>query len=396
MEGFGAFFVILLAAVLFSQLFSRMHMPWVVALIIGGFVIGPHGFELFEPDPTINFLAQVGLVFLMFMAGLESHIFSAGDVKGRIAIVTAFSAIIPCLVGMGIAIMFGYELPAILLLGLIFIASSVAILIPSLQANHIIDSQLGKVIIGSAIIVDTLSLLLLSLFLQIMKGGSFYSIILTYPLVFAILGGLLWIVPKIKRFIFPEYPEEQDLFEREFRMVLLILIGLVVLFELFGFHGIIAGFFAGLILSKVLTTRIIKAKLHAIGYGFFIPVFFVVLGSSMDLGVFSKATGALALVLVVIIGSLGSKLISGYLGGKIAGFTGKESLFLGVAHTPSISTALAVAYLGFNQGFIDQRLLTAIILLSIVASMSALIFVDAFAGKVESQKVMIKEGVANV
>ena len=84
MPEFFSFFIILLAAVLFSNLFARMRVPWVVALIAGGVIIGPYGLGLFEPDPTINFLAGIGLVFLMFMAGLETKLSDIRGLKGKI------------------------------------------------------------------------------------------------------------------------------------------------------------------------------------------------------------------------------------------------------------------------------------------------------------------------
>jgi len=73
MEEFYPFFVVLFAAVFFSTVFRRLHFPWVIALILGGIIVGPHGVDILEINETISFLGQIGLVFLMFMAGLETQ-----------------------------------------------------------------------------------------------------------------------------------------------------------------------------------------------------------------------------------------------------------------------------------------------------------------------------------
>ncbi|PIR82848.1 hypothetical protein COU20_00290, partial [Candidatus Kaiserbacteria bacterium CG10_big_fil_rev_8_21_14_0_10_59_10] len=387
MPEFFPFFIILLAAVLFSSLFERVRVPWVAALIVGGIIVGPYGFGLFEPDSTITFLAHVGLVFLMFMAGLETRFFESQGVKYKIAVVAAFSALIPAAVGAGVGLLFGYSPAAVILLGVIFMASSVALLVPSFQKMGLFDSVLGKTIIGSTVIVDSAALILLSVLLQIQGTTSFLHIFLFYPFLLVTLLALAWLIPRIRWALFSNYAEEQDLFERELRFVLLILVGLVVFFEFVGLHAIIAGFFAGLVLSRSIQSRILKAKLHAISYGFFIPVFFVTLGANTNIGVFWEVSGALVLTLAVLVSSMGAKFGSGFAAGKLVGFTNRESALLGAATAPSLSTTLAVAFLGFGQGIIDGGLLAAIVALSVTTSIVAPLTVGVLGRTLTSQRV---------
>ncbi|HEY4497072.1 MAG TPA: cation:proton antiporter [Candidatus Paceibacterota bacterium] len=389
MPQFFSFFIILLTAVLFSSLIRRIRVPWVVALIIGGFIIGPHGLKFFEANATIDFLAAIGLVFLMFMAGLETKFSDTKGIKKKIGVVALLSGGLPALVGVAIGLGLGYAWPTAILLGIIFMSSSIALLIPSFQSAGIISSQFGKMIIGATILIDIASLILLSLFLQSIAGDYNFLIILLYPLLILFLGALAWILPKIRQ-AFGEYAEEEDLFERELRFVLLILIGLVVLFEFLGLHAIIAGFFAGFILSGSVQTKIARAKLHAVSYGLFIPLFFVVIGSNINLSVLQDATLIFPIAIAVVIGSIGSKFISGWLSGKILGFTAGESAFLGASTIPSLSTTLAVAFLGFNQGILTQELLTSVVLLSIVTSIVSPFLVGLFSKRIESQKTLLR------
>ena len=389
MTQFFSFFIVLLTAVLFSHFFTRIKVPWVVALIFGGLAIGPYGLGIFSPDETISFLANIGLVFLMFMAGLETRFSDIAGLKGKIVFVAFLNSFIPALIGVVVGLVLGYDWTTALFLGVIFMSSSIAILIPSFQTLKIIGSQFGKLIVGATIAIDALSLILLSIFLQIESDTSLTLILISYPFIILILISLAWLIPKI-RSRFKEQAEEQDLFEKELRFILLILIGLVVFFELVGLHAIIAGFFAGLILAKSVKSKITKAKLHAVSYGLFIPLFFVVVGSNIDLDVFSNAKQAILLVSTVVLASIIAKALSGWLAGKILGYTNKESLFIGISTTPSLSTTLAVAFLGFGQGILSQDLLTAIIILSVVTSILAPIFITRLGPAIKSHQVLLR------
>jgi len=393
MPTFVSFFIILLVAVIFSQLYSRMRIPWVVALIVGGIFIGPSGLGLFQFDATIDFLAQIGLVFLMFMAGLESKFSDTKNIQSKIILTTLLVGLVPAIVGLGVGYYFKSEWPAAILIGIIFMSSAIALLIPQFQSQKIIGTDLGKIIVNSVIVMDAASLILLSLFLQITNDSFSAWNLLFYPLILTILAVMMFIIPKIRWLTFEEnYPEEQDLFEKELRFVILILIGFVVFFELVGLHAIIAGFFAGLILSQSMKSRILKAKLHAIGYGFFVPVFFVVVGASTDISIFwgGENFQSLFLVLSIIICLVLSKFASGFLSGKLGGLKAKESFFLGFAVIPQLSTSLAVAFLGFGQGIIDRDILSSVVALTIVTSILAPIAVG-FIGKRLPEQQLITE-----
>jgi len=138
------FFLVLLAGLVFSEIFARLHLPFVVALIVAGILIGPFGLEWFTPDDTFEFLGQIGLIFLMFMAGLEIRFSTFRKLGKGVPVLSLLNGLVPFAVGIGIALYFGYNWTAALLLGIIFISSSIAVIIPSLQANNLFQSRLGK------------------------------------------------------------------------------------------------------------------------------------------------------------------------------------------------------------------------------------------------------------
>ncbi len=382
------FFIILLVAVVFSQLFLRMKIPWVVALLIGGVIIGPSGFDLFEADPTIEFLAQVGLVFLMFMAGLESRFSDIKGIKKHIAISVVFLGLLPPIVGFSIVSAFGHSVQTSILMGIIFMSSAIALLIPQLQEKKIINSEMGRIIVASTITVDALSLLALSVFLQVTRESISFLSLALYPLILLVLVLIAWLIPRIKWLTFAErYTEKQDLYEKELRFLILILVGFVVLFELVGLHAIIAAFFAGLVLSPSIKNHLLKAKLHAVSYGFLVPVFFVTMGARIDVAVFTEGVSILILAGSIVTGLIASKFIGGWFAGRLIGFNNRESAFLGTSALPQLSTALAVAFLGFGEGLLDQPLLSSIIILSIVTAMISPLIINYLSRNMPRQKI---------
>lgn len=382
MTEFISFFIILLAALFLSEIFRQFHLPWVITLILAGFVIGPNGLGLFQLTPTLDFFGKIGLVFLMFMAGLQIRFTSFLELRKEIVGVSILNGLLPFVTGIGIGLYFGFPFPVAFLLGVIFISSSIAVIIPSLEATGLEETRLGKSIIASTVIEDVASLVLLSVFLQTIDPVTALPLPLFYALLLAFLVILRLLIPKLKNIFFPpaEVAEggNKDLFEKELRFIFTVLIGTVIIFELLSLHAIIAGFFAGLILSGVITSEIIQQKLHAISYGLFIPVFFIIIGSNINLGVFLEARTAISLTAIIILGSLFSKFIGGWVGGRIAKFSARESAVVGASTLPQLSTTLAVVFTGSELGLLNEQLVTVMIILSIITTLLGPLLVNFF------------------
>lgn len=367
-ENFLLFFIVLLVSVVFSSFFQRLHIPWVVALILGGMLIGPHAAGVLEVNSTLSFIGQLGLVFLMFMAGLETRISAFAESWKPIGIIAIVNGGIPFLTGMGIGLLFGFDLIVSLLLGIVFISSSIAIIIPALEAHGLIQRQIGKTIVGSVILVDIASLVMLSMLLQSVHATSPLPLPLTYLFLLAFVAALRWIIPRVHWLFQWTAKGEGYLFRQELHAVFLILIGIVLLFEVLGLHPIIAGFFAGLVLSDIIWSDRLLEKIRTISYGIFIPVFFVIVGAETNLPLLVEA-GALPLfVLVALAGAVASKFLSGWLAGKISGFSDLESKLIGGASIPRLSTALAVVYTAMALGLLEEGVVAVMVVLSIVTT----------------------------
>lgn len=356
-------------------------MPYVVGLIVVGIILGPYGGNFFTIDDTIGFIGEIGLVFLMFMAGLETKLSTFSKMKKGISQLSFFNSVIPFAVGLIIATYFGYDLIASLLIGIIFVSSSIAVIIPSLESNGLLKTKVGKSIISATMIEDILSLVLFSIVLQTIQPTVNVPLPLYYLMVFAFIIFLTVLIPKVEKFFIPRR-SGKDLFERELRLIFAILIATVILFEILGMHSIIAGFFVGLVLSDTIKGKVIKEKIHALSYGLFIPTFFIIVGSQVDLSVLTSIEGAPLLVILIIIGSVFSKFLSGFFGGKSIGLNKDESLLVGASTIPQLSTTLAVVFTGAELGLLDQKLVVAMIILSIITTLLGPLLVSQFSKKI--------------
>lgn len=367
---FIPFFLLILVTIVFSSIFMRFHLPWVLALIVAGLIVGPFGLAWIEMTPTLTFMADIGLIFLMFIAGLQTKLSTFQHFEREVGVVTLMNGVVPFATGYLIGYFFDYSLLSSLLLGTIFMSSSIAVVIPALEQKGILQRKLGHTIVTATMINDIASLVLLSILLQTVDPISALPLPSFYLLVITILVGLRYVLPKIRALV-PRFRNEQDLFESEVRLIFAMLFGTVVLFEALGLHPIIAGFFSGLVLSDSLTSEILLQKLYTIGYGIFIPVFFVSIGLTTDLGAVLASAGSIWLVVLVVVGSIGAKFVSGYYGALWGGFTRAESLFVGVATTPQLSTTLAVVVTATALELVPATLLSAMVFLSAVSTVVA-------------------------
>jgi Kef-type K+ transport system membrane component KefB len=383
MEEFYPFFLALFAGVFFSILSRRIHVPWVIALILGGIVLGPNAFGLLETNQTIEFLGQVGLIFLMFMAGLETKLSDEHAFQGKLLLLAFVNGAVPFVAGFGISWLLGYELLTSLILGVVFTSSSIAVVIPALEQHEILKTNLGQSVVITTVLQDVTSLIALSIILQNISPVTELSLHIFYPLVIVVLFLLKISIPRIRLFFMQAIKDAPDLFQLEFRSMFLILIGTVIVFELLGLHPIIAGFFSGLMLAGSIHDTKLKEKIHTISYGIFIPTFFIVMGLQTDLGVLTTTHDAWYVVLLVVFGSIVSKFASGWLGGKLVGFSRDESLLFAATSVPQLTTTLATAFTAFSFGLIDQTILTALVALSVVSVMTSPILMNAFSSRIQ-------------
>ena len=375
------FFIVLFAGVFFSSIFNRLHLPWVVALILGGIIIGPDGFNLFTPNSTIIFLSEIGLVFLMFMAGLETKLGHFSDDRNGAVSIALLNGLIPAALGFAVGYLFGFDFNEALLLAIVFISSSIAVVIPTLERHGTLHTRLWQMIVSTTMLQDIASLVLVSMVLQTTTPLSAIPLPLFYLLLYFVIRFLRFAIPKLL-LLFES--KKGDIFQQEIRSIFVLLIGTVILFEIIGLHPIVGGFFVGFVLSDVISSKRIKEKIRAISYGLFIPTFFIMVGVQADMGVLFEGRTVLFLAAVITIVSMGSKFLSGYLGGKLFKFSNAESALIGASSIPQLSTTLAIVITGQEIGMLSQETATALVVLTIFSTLISPTLMSRFYKKIDA------------
>ncbi len=363
-------FVLVLGLVI-PELFKRFRIPFLTIIILAGALFGPHGLNYVQANETISFFGFLGMAFLMFMAGLETDISKIYTEKRKIFVMAAINSIIPFLVGVSIVKLFGYDWLTSILIGVIFISSSVAIIVSSLKENKSIPKDVSSLILSAVMVADILSLIALGFIFQ----TSDKITVLPLPLYFIILIFSIFFLLKyipiisknlIKKLFFYDYG-----YERRLRFIIIVLVAVLAYFSFLGTHPIIASFLAGLSLSGAILyekSEILKSKIHAISYGLFIPIFFFVVGMDLDLSVLKSFDVKNLLMLAIILGLILSKLISGYIAGRLVKLSKKNSALFGSISITQLTTTLAVTYTASSIGLLDSVLVSSIIILAIITT----------------------------
>ena len=372
MDDLFIFLLILVTGLFFSELFRKLHLPYVLALIFAGIVIGPVGLNLVELTPSILLLGSLGAIFVMFMAGLEIKTEYLRENWKKVVLCASINGGFPGLAGFAISQVFGYEIITSLIVGVIFISSSVAIILPTLQEKELIGTNFGSILIGSIVIQDVVSLIFLSIILQTTDPTTALPLPLFIVVVIISVFIIRKYLPKIEIAFFSIAREGV---EENVQFVFISLIAIALYFEILGMHAIVAGFLVGLVLSKTIKGKKIENKLHVLSYGIFIPIFFLEVGIETDISVFLRASNTILFSLLIVVTLLLSKIGSGYVCGKLIGLPNKERLLFGFSSIPQPSTSLAVTFTALDRGLIDLNLQVSIVLLSISTVLLAPIIV---------------------
>lgn len=360
--------LILFVGLVVPRLIKPLRIPWVTTVILAGALIGPNGLGLVEQDPTIEFFGFLGFTFLMFMAGLET----TGEAKAnwkKVSGLAFANALIPFVTGVGVTLAFGYGWTSALLVGALFISSSVAIVIPSVKAVKSLAPDVKQLMISSVVIEDILSLVVLAVIFQVTAPVTQLPLWLYFIILTASIALLFYALPKIERFVLKKKKLfRHDDTESQMRFVIVTLIAILLYFSGLGVHPILAAFLVGMLVAQVLTSKKVYEHFHTLSYGLFIPVFFFIAGMNMNFGVFTQIDIGNLVVLGIIASLLLSKILSGYIGGRIAGFEGHSAFVFGVVSTTQLTTTLAAAFTAHSLGLIDDLLFTSVTILSIVTT----------------------------
>jgi len=372
--------VILAIGLIVPELFRKFKIPFVTSIILFGAVLGPNLLGYVEFNETIGFLGFLGMAFLMFMAGLETDLSKIKQLKYKILVLAGLNSLVPFTAGFLITRAFGYSWPTAFLIGVIFISSSVAVIIPALKSAGLFNRDLGKLILSATLIADILSLVLLSFVLQVASPITWLPLPVYFAVLIVSVLILFALLPRITAYLFKRRFSAKTEYEKRLRFVVVLVMAVLAFFSVLGVHPILAAFIVGLALSSVVKEHAIYDKLHTLGYGFFVPIFFFIVGMEMDLSILGKFNITDILLVSIVLGLIISKFISGLIGGRLVHLSFKESSLFGFSSIIQLTTTLAVTYAASSLGILDNALVTSVIMLSVVTTILGPLLLRFFSG----------------
>ena len=370
--------VLVVAAIAFAVplllgLAPTLHLPSVVLEIVAGIVIGPAILGLVEVDLPLQVLALLGLAFLLFLAGLEIDLDRLRGARLRSAVAGfVISLAVALSIGLGLYATGLIEAP--LLVAIILSSTSLGIVIPVLADAGQSNTALGQLIIAGSSIADFGAIILLSLFFSgdSSSAGSTLLLIGGFVVLVVAIGLALAEAEHSSRLGFALARLQDSSAQIRVRGAFLLLIGLVVIAQSFGLEVILGAFFAGAVLrlldrDEMMTHTGFHTKLQAVGFGVFIPFFFITSGMQLDVRALLSGGTALALVPVFLLALLLARGLPAALYRPMVGERG--SLVAALLQATSLPFIVAATGIGMELGILSPAIGAAMVvagLLSVV------------------------------
>ncbi len=355
---------VLLAILIAPFISEKLRVPTIVVEVLAGVILGKSLLGIVGGIP-MEFISYFGLTYLLFLSGLEANIYDIRGDYARSLGIALPSILVPLAAGFYLSGLFGIN-PVFL--GAILSVTSLGEVNICARAVRC-DIGLRNALVGSAVMVEVASLMLLSLGLEMAMGAR------TEAIATIALFALLFTLPILVRRLRPalplvEWARDRAHLELEVRICFALVAFMAILSEYMKVHFTLGAYMAGLVISEFTESGgELERKLMGFGYGFFIPFFFVSMGSSMELSSsFWAPWGLEALLLVASIGIL-SKVAGVGIASRLLGFNPKESLAMAFLHSSRMSLALAGIELGRATGIISEPLYSALIIFSLASIM---------------------------
>ncbi|KRL60844.1 cation:proton antiporter [Latilactobacillus fuchuensis] len=377
--------LIILLTKLFSHIFAKFNLPTVIGELLVGIIFGPALLNLIHTDNFVTLFAQIGVILLMFIAGIEGDLTQLMKYWKPSLVVAIMGVIFPTIGAFIVCVlMFHFQISTALFIGLILSATSVSISIQVLKEMNYLDSKEGMVILGAAVADDIICVILLGIASSVFAGphsNSLNLIGLILPkLLFFVLAFVFgkWLVPPIL-----SLSKHLIATENLSGIAIVLCLAFASLATYLGMSDVLGAYFIGLAISQTKYKAELSAKIEAIGYSTFIPVFFVSIGLNVKLAHLSTN---LPFILITIIIALIGKQLGGWLGARLCGFSSESGNIIGAGMVSRGEMALVVAQVSINAHLIDQSHYTAMIIVTVVTTLIAPLLLKIFILKQHAQE----------
>jgi Kef-type K+ transport system membrane component KefB len=367
------FTLLIVAALLVQLTVERVRLPGLLGLLALGVALGPDATGLLPPDPIVPMLGRIGLIYVMFIAGIEIDLRVARAHRREVATLGVLAFGLSALAATGAGLALGLSSAAALLLGAL-IASHTLLAYPILVRLDLLHRVPVVAAVGGTLITDTLALALLAVVLGVHAANGVAAALLPLGLLALLVAAALYGVPRLSRRVFGlarVTPAEQALF------VLAVVLLLASVAELIGTHEILGAFLAGLCLNRTLAERSrLREHVEFVGRMLFIPFFFIWTGTLLDVDVLLTGGAAWLMAGVLLALVVGSKGAAAWIAGAAFRYSRRERLMITSLTLPQAAATLAVTITARDAGLFDAVLVDAVVIVIFVTCLAGPLLTD--------------------
>ncbi|GAA0097944.1 cation:proton antiporter [Clostridium perfringens] len=362
--------LILISTKLFGLITKKIRMPQVVGALVAGVVLGPAFLNVLSETEFIQNLAELGVIVLMFTAGLETDINQLKKTGKASFIIAVLGVIIPLVGGFFIASIFnkGNDVNTILqnvFIGIILTATSVSITVETLKEMGKLNTRAGNAILGAAIIDDILGIIALTITTSLADPSINVIIVLIKIVMFFIFAGFAgylfhWAFIKL-----------DERYQRDLRRFVIIAFVFCLLLsfcaeEFFEVADITGAFIAGLVISDSNRSKYLNSRFETLSYMLLSPIFFASIGIKVQLTAMTKTIFIFAILLLLV--AILSKVFGCALGAKLCKYSNREAIQIGTGMISRGEVALIVANKGIAMGLMLPEFLAPVVIVVVVTT----------------------------
>lgn len=370
-------FIILLSPILLR----RIKIPGIIGLILSGVAIGPHGLNLLEKSSAVDLFSTIGLLYIMFIAGLELDMNEFRKTRHKSVLFGFLTFAIPIVIGYPVCYyVLGYDMLASIMISSMF-ATHTLVAYPVVNSYGISKNEAVAITIGGTILTDTAVLIILAVIIGASQGQLDQQFWLTLGISFAIFLLIMFgIIPRVAKWFFQKVEGEKT---AHYIFVLSVVFFAAFLAEIAGLEHIIGAFVAGLALNKLIPhSSALMNRIEFIGNAIFIPFFLISVGMIVDVSVLLNGPLALIIAGTLTIVAIFSKWVAAWFTQVIFGYSSSQRQVIFGLSSAHAAATLAVIMVGFRYEIIDENVLNGTIVLILVTCIVATLATEAASKKV--------------
>jgi len=387
------FSLILLIILLAPILLRQIKIPGIIGLILSGVLIGPHGLNILEHNSAVDLFSTIGLLYIMFIAGLELDMNEFKKTRHKSAIFGFYTFLIPILIGLPVCYyILKFDLNASILVSSMF-ATHTLVAYPVVNSYGIAKNQAVAVTIGGTILTDTAVLIILAVIIGASEGQLDQQFWMRLTLSFAVfLGVMFGIVPRIAKWFFQKIESEKT---SHYIFVLFVVFFSAFMAEVAGLESIIGAFVAGLTLNRFIPhSSALMNRIEFIGNAIFIPFFLISVGMIVDTKVLYSGPIALLVAGTLTLVAVSGKWIAAWFTQLTFKYSNAQRQVIFGLSSAHAAATLAIIMVGYSNHIIDENVLNGTIVLILITCIIASVVTEAASKKVVlagDQDVVVEE-----